>query len=123
VLRYGEVEQVELGEPPPCEPYDEPRWHRFCRLADGGWLAIDVGHRTRMRNGRTVRPRDGVPVLVNWVCFYTDEAMRAGATAPIIAESFEEFLRRALEAGGRYYWLDPSFEPYGVVRLRAGAAS
>jgi len=92
ILPRAEVTRVdEHGDP------GQPRWHRIARLVDGTELVIDVG------GERGPAPR----CERRWsVCHVTHRRFLGSATYTTVARSFEELLRRMLESGGRYWWLE-----------------
>ena len=75
----------------------QPDWHHICRLADGTDLVIDVrGEYTKQLPHKRVYP----------VCHVTHRRFLGSAKYTMLALSFEEMLRRMLDSGGRYWWLD-----------------
>jgi hypothetical protein len=151
-------------------------WCRFCDLADGSYVAIDLVQRNvlsredrakfaefkKMWAGRiAAEDRRIQEELKQWVSRHPtgdkkqireqDELLRIGSKVlqdyrmadhgwrfqnrhavwlvvhcrpemvrrememPVIAESFGEFLRRALNSGGKYWWEEAGFEVYGTV--------
>ncbi len=61
-------------------------------------VCVDLGYRW---------PDGGCPIFVSG-----DE--EAGTKPRIVARSFEEWFLRLLARGGREYWLDPDFVPFGA---------
>jgi hypothetical protein len=75
----------------------EPNWYRICRLADGTELVIDI-----------CGDMGGPPRYeqTHRVCHVTHRRFLGSAKYTTVATSFEELLRRMLESGGRYWWLE-----------------
>jgi hypothetical protein len=97
--RFRSLEAVEpvdgLKVAPPAEDNDSIRlrsgpWVRFCDLADGTFVAIELLH--TYQKGWKVARVGPAPGEVN----------------PVIAWSFAEFLETALSSGGRLDWLEPA---------------
>jgi hypothetical protein len=73
-------------------------WYAFCDMNDGDFAGLDLS---------SVQGN-----AVNVLDLNHDEIGRC----TIIARSFTEFLERALRSSGRSYWLDKSFQDYGIVQ-------
>jgi hypothetical protein len=76
---------------------NRPEWHRICRLADGTELVLDI-------RGEYAGPP--VNKHVYPVCHVTHRRFLGSAKYATVASSFEELLRKMLDSGGRYWWLE-----------------
>ena len=115
--RYAEVRLFKEDDPPywfhpvsklrrtghdilgdrPSERFPES-WFTICDVRDGNYIAVDLQ-----------RSEAGSCKYID--CFHETFAMVGYST--VIALSFEEFLRAALDSGGSSFWLERGFKGYG----------
>ena len=81
-------------------PNARREWYSFCDVGDGDLVAYDPATAT-----------DGSYRILD--CFH--ETVHEDGETAVIALSFTEFLRLALDSGGDLYWLDEKFKAYGRV--------
>ena len=126
ILPAAGMEPLDWGEPP--EQGGNSRgpggrtWHRLARLADGGWLAINLDinkHRAPWRDRPDLRERQQALGYDHFapICRGSDETRGQPGRNPVVALSFSELLERLLDGDGTPYWLDPAFAGYGDAEL------
>jgi hypothetical protein len=74
-----------------------PSWYAFCDLRDGNYVGMDLS----TVGGNSCNILD---------CYHEDVP-----NFRIIATSFSEFFERILTAQGEIYWLQNSFQSYGIT--------
>lgn len=106
-LDWGEAPEIGNSRGP-----DGRTWHRFVDLADGSFLAIDLDmNRFRFNPGRNVDWE--VKKCFSPICHCRLETVGKAGANPVVAYSFSELLQRMLDSGGRFFWRDAGFTPYG----------
>ena len=119
ILPVQEHEPLDWGEQP--EEFGSSRgpggriWHRFARLPDGSFLAMNLDI-----NARDPRPEAGkrrYDPLFHAICHVHPTKQGIPGENPVIAVSFTEFLERMLINGARPYWLEPGFVSHGDAEL------
>lgn len=89
ILSLAEIERARVRmRHEDTDAYGSPSWYTLLYLQDGDYVLVDVAHRV-----------DGRYVLL-------DAFHETYPAVEQIAESFSEFLAKALASGDEYFWLD-----------------
>jgi hypothetical protein len=125
IAAVDRVEPLEWGENPESLGSYGPGgriWHRFARLADGSWLAINLDANKHLAPWRSdpvlSKRRDqlGYSVFAP-ICHGSDATRNQPDRNPVVALSFTELLGRLLDSGGKPFWLAAGFTGYGDAEL------
>lgn len=118
LAEFAWIDFQEEADPDMFSRYKGRTWHRFARLQNGGWLAIDLDP---YRQEADRRPKEEVgrwgDHLFAPVCLgHGPDPERAyPGENPVVALRFMELLERLLgcDGGGRLYWEEADFKSYG----------
>jgi len=126
ILPAAEVEPLDSGEQDDWGGKSFGRsgriWHRFGRLADGSWLAINLDlnkHLQPWSKDERLRKLENSLGYERFapICHGSDATWNQLGRNPVVALSFTELLERLLDGDGRPYWLAADFSPYGDAEL------
>jgi hypothetical protein len=116
IVAASEIEPLDWGEI--TERFGNSRgpggriWHRFARLADGSWLAINLDPNYRATRSAD-RDRWSVDRRSRPICRGTGDTQGRSGQNPVVALSFTELLESLMDKERPPRWLDPQSVGYG----------
>jgi hypothetical protein len=125
IAPVNEIRSLDWGENPEALGSYGPDgriWHRFARLADGRWLAINLDvnkHNAPWRDDPALdakRRELGYAVFAP-ICLCSDATRNRPGANPVVALCFTELLEGLLESAGTPAWLAPNFAGHGDAEL------
>ena len=117
LLARNEIEPVDWGEEKDDVPYrgpDDRTWHRFGRLPNGDYLAVNLDLNLHLVAKEEDFRERSLSESFHPICVYSELTRGVNGKNPVIALSFTELLSRVLGESGvtKLYWQSPEFEPY-----------